>query len=209
MDKNMIKKTSSIVLIALAVVLIISTFFRSDDSAIIGKWELAPSENYGIDIYEFYKDNTGVRYDVQSDGDAYDSETFSYRLYDSKITLSYGTFGVSRVYSYDLSGKNLLVDGKLYCKAGGSSVPWIRYMLAILFLALTFVLQKTDINNLIENVKRGKLKPIISKATKPSINKTPPGNSSTGRLRSTMRTVSSTSSETAERFNGFNSDGEL
>ncbi|MBO5007615.1 MAG: hypothetical protein J6D26_02135 [Clostridia bacterium] len=125
------------------------------------------------------------------------------------LTLAFALTGASYmgiaiinvVKSYGYLGEYAIEKGGLSAVAPVSSVILIA---SILFIIYVFV------SDFLPNLSKiTSFEKDAETITPPSVKKTSLGNSSTGRLRSTMRTVSSTSSETAERFNGFNSDREL
>ena len=145
MDKELVGKISSVVLFVLAIAIIFTIFFKSDNANLVGKWELSLVEKNAVDCLEFYSGNTGLQYNCLSDGDTYDEETFNYRLDGTKLTIDLGW--ETRVYPYEISGQNLLLDGKLYCKTGGSNPPWVRWVLAVACLIASIVIYRPK-NNL-------------------------------------------------------------
>lgn len=141
MNKNLARKIGAAILCLMAIVMIFSGFFQGDGKKIIGKWETEPGKK-DARVYEFYDDNTGVDYRNLTDGETYDAESFNYRLNGATITIDYGL--VSRVYTYEVSGNNLLMDNELYTKTGSfNKTGWIKYILAIAMLILAKYLYGT------------------------------------------------------------------
>ncbi|MBR1969684.1 MAG: hypothetical protein IKA17_04960 [Clostridia bacterium] len=149
MDKTIIKKFGPGILIVIAIILIISTFLKSDSSAIVGKWQFEEDDHDSY-VVEFYRKGTGVSY-VISGGEVEDSQTFSYIVHDGMITVT-GYDGFTS--PYEISGNKLLLDGLELYRKGGGIIPWVRYILVIACLIFAILISKKDVVTIAEKIKK-------------------------------------------------------
>lgn len=149
MDKTIIKKFGVGILIVTAIILIISTFFKSDSRAIIGKWQ-SQGDGHNSNVFEFYKNGTGVMYAISGEN-IWDSQTYSYIFHDKMVTL---TWDVVRTYPCEISGNKLLLDGEIFYRNGGGIIPWVRYLLAIACLIFAILIGKEDVVTIAEKIKK-------------------------------------------------------
>lgn len=147
MNTNVIKKILSVAFIAIAVVLLLTSFFRSDKSALLGKWVCE------FKVFEFYKDNTCAYYWTYEDGDAYNEESYRYKITGSNIVFE--NSWQSEVCPYELSkDKRVLdLDGELFTKASGINIPFGRYIVVALLLALAWIVNTPSLNKMEFKVK--------------------------------------------------------
>ena len=152
--KMMNKKLLMWIAAAVAVILFFSALSGAENAKIIGKWEKWDRESSGSDVMEFFKDGTGVKYNMESE-ETSDAETFRYNLSGSQIVLTYGAYA-TQLYSCEISAKNMLFDDIIYSKASGTNPSAVKCTIAIvlLFIVLWLYVQnkKENANNMPRDV---------------------------------------------------------
>ncbi len=136
MDKSTIKRIVPILLIIITAILIVSTFFNSNN-AIIGKWK-CEKQGDNSKVFEFYKNGTAVTYNVAGT-EVWDSQTYNYIFNDNILTL---TWISTRTYPCEVSGNKLLLGEDLFYRVGIGYIPWTSYTIAALCLAGSFIMKK-------------------------------------------------------------------
>lgn len=150
MNTNVIKKILSVAFIAIAVVLLLTSFFRSDKRAILGKWEHQEDGSNSIFVLEFSKDNICTGYTITEDGSS-DGDSYNYKIVGSNIVLE--DHWQSEVIPYELSVNKLTFDGLTFTKASGINIPFGRYIVVALLLALAWIVNTPSLNKMEFKVK--------------------------------------------------------
>lgn len=132
MNKIKIKRIAAVTAI-FTIIVVLFAFIKGGSKSIIGKWQIDPAEGGNGTVYEFFKDNTGIKYRTYSTETAYGEESFSYKLKDNKLMLD--DHGYSKIYPCKISKDKMLLDDELYNrKEGGTSSTTIYCISAVLII---------------------------------------------------------------------------
>jgi len=165
-DKALLKKVIAGTLCLISVIMVLSTFLKSDNARIIGKW--ANEEEYkkynAYTVMEFFTDHTCVRYTEGKDGDTWAEEKYDYDLNSNRIEFSQMGWW-SDIDTYEFSNGKLILDGGLYIKIGGLNSDVFKYIVSkALFISAVILFGKINISPITAKVKKV-VESIVKKAT--------------------------------------------